>query len=92
MFVGLHLQDDFVENARLLIFETYCRIHQCIDLQVRHCKCPAHQNLHNKLLSVQLTEPGVAQLMQQLAAGHRNLLEPRIDKDLLSNHRCWRTS
>lgn len=27
-------QDDFVENARLLIFETYCRIHQCIDLQV----------------------------------------------------------
>lgn len=27
-------QDDFVENARLLIFETYCRIHQCIDLQM----------------------------------------------------------
>lgn len=28
------LKDDFVENARLLIFETYCRIHQCIDLQM----------------------------------------------------------
>lgn len=26
------LRDEFVENARLLIFETYCRIHQCIDL------------------------------------------------------------
>ncbi len=25
-------QEEFVENARLLIFETYCRIHQCIDL------------------------------------------------------------
>ncbi|KAJ1560593.1 Eukaryotic translation initiation factor 3 subunit E [Cladochytrium tenue] len=24
---------DFVENARLLIFETYCRIHQCIDIR-----------------------------------------------------------
>lgn len=28
----LSVQDEFVENARLLIFETYCRIHQCIDL------------------------------------------------------------
>jgi translation initiation factor 3 subunit E len=27
-------QDDFMENARLLVFETYCRIHQCIDLQM----------------------------------------------------------
>mmetsp|Transcript_624 Transcript_624/g.1823 ORF Transcript_624/g.1823 Transcript_624/m.1823 type:complete len:429 (+) Transcript_624:133-1419(+) len=26
------LREEFVENARLLIFETYCRIHQCIDL------------------------------------------------------------
>ncbi|KAK9825491.1 hypothetical protein WJX74_001021 [Apatococcus lobatus] len=25
---------EFVENARLFIFETYCRIHQCIDLQM----------------------------------------------------------
>ena len=32
------LQDDFVENARLLIFETYCRIHQCIDLQMLAAK------------------------------------------------------
>ena len=23
-----------MENARLLVFETYCRIHQCIDLQM----------------------------------------------------------
>lgn len=25
---------DFVENARLLIFETYCRVHQCIDISM----------------------------------------------------------
>ncbi|CAL5227383.1 g10334 [Coccomyxa viridis] len=28
------LKDDFVENARLFIFETYCRIHQCIDMRM----------------------------------------------------------
>merc|ERR1712061_349861 len=25
---------DFEENARLLIFETYCRIHQCINIKM----------------------------------------------------------
>ncbi len=24
--------DDFFENARLMIFETFCRIHQCISI------------------------------------------------------------
>merc|ERR1712113_991377 len=24
--------DDFIENARLFIFETFCRIHQCISI------------------------------------------------------------
>jgi translation initiation factor 3 subunit E len=28
------LKEEFVENARLFIFETYCRIHQCIDLRM----------------------------------------------------------
>ena len=27
-------RDDFIENARLFIFETYCRIHQCIDIEM----------------------------------------------------------
>ncbi len=27
-------KSEFVENARLFIFETYCRIHQCIDLKM----------------------------------------------------------
>ncbi|KAK9810213.1 hypothetical protein WJX72_006728 [[Myrmecia] bisecta] len=27
-------KEEFVENARLFIFETYCRIHQCIDLRM----------------------------------------------------------
>lgn len=26
-------QDEFLESARLFIFETYCRIHQCIDIK-----------------------------------------------------------
>eukprot|EP00244_Chara_vulgaris_P010333 TRINITY_DN471_c0_g1_i2.p1 TRINITY_DN471_c0_g1~~TRINITY_DN471_c0_g1_i2.p1 ORF type:complete len:430 (-),score=102.18 TRINITY_DN471_c0_g1_i2:705-1994(-) len=26
--------DEFIENARLFIFETYCRIHQCIDIRM----------------------------------------------------------
>jgi len=25
--------DDFIENARLFIFETFCRIHQCISIR-----------------------------------------------------------
>jgi len=25
-------RDEFIENARLFVFETYCRIHQCIDI------------------------------------------------------------
>merc|ERR1719253_1426530 len=29
-----HHWDEFQENARLLIFETYCRIHQCIDIDM----------------------------------------------------------
>mmetsp|Transcript_19109 Transcript_19109/g.37220 ORF Transcript_19109/g.37220 Transcript_19109/m.37220 type:complete len:457 (+) Transcript_19109:52-1422(+) len=32
-FLG-SLKDDFVSNARLFIFETYCRIHQCIDIKM----------------------------------------------------------
>jgi len=27
-------QDEFIENARLFVFETYCRIHQCIDINM----------------------------------------------------------
>uniref|UniRef100_K1QCP7 Eukaryotic translation initiation factor 3 subunit E n=1 Tax=Magallana gigas TaxID=29159 RepID=K1QCP7_MAGGI len=26
--------DDFIENARLLIFETFCRIHECISINM----------------------------------------------------------
>lgn len=29
------IKDEFVENSRLFIFETYCRIHQCIDIRYR---------------------------------------------------------
>eukprot|EP00180_Rhodochaete_pulchella_P000710 Plantae.Rhodophyta-Rhodochaete_pulchella.ctg15366.p1 GENE.Plantae.Rhodophyta-Rhodochaete_pulchella.ctg15366~~Plantae.Rhodophyta-Rhodochaete_pulchella.ctg15366.p1 ORF type:complete len:473 (-),score=92.34 Plantae.Rhodophyta-Rhodochaete_pulchella.ctg15366:1053-2420(-) len=28
----VNILDDFVENARLTIFETYCKIHNCIDI------------------------------------------------------------
>ncbi|KAJ8899041.1 hypothetical protein K2173_008870 [Erythroxylum novogranatense] len=33
-FSTVPLRDDFLENARLFIFETYCRIHQRIDMGV----------------------------------------------------------
>ncbi|KAH7279317.1 hypothetical protein KP509_37G014400 [Ceratopteris richardii] len=33
-FVTVPLRDEFLENARLFIFETYCRIHQCIDIRM----------------------------------------------------------
>ncbi|CAL5066398.1 unnamed protein product [Urochloa decumbens] len=32
--ITVPLRDEFFENARLFIFETYCRIHQCIDISV----------------------------------------------------------
>ncbi|KAI9091485.1 eIF3 subunit 6 N terminal domain-containing protein [Phlyctochytrium arcticum] len=32
-FFLVSLQEDFKENGRLFIFETYCRIHQCIDIK-----------------------------------------------------------
>jgi translation initiation factor 3 subunit E len=28
------LQAEFLESARLFVFETYCRIHQCIDIKM----------------------------------------------------------
>jgi len=31
-FFLVSCRDEFIENARLHIFETYCRIHQCIDI------------------------------------------------------------
>uniref|UniRef100_A0A0D3GRC7 Eukaryotic translation initiation factor 3 subunit E n=1 Tax=Oryza barthii TaxID=65489 RepID=A0A0D3GRC7_9ORYZ len=30
--ITVPLRDEFLENARLLIFESYCRIHRCIDI------------------------------------------------------------
>eukprot|EP00249_Psilotum_nudum_P014645 c24936_g1_i1 orf=537-1856(-) len=37
-FVTVPLRDEFMENARLFIFETYCRIHQCIDIGMLSAK------------------------------------------------------
>lgn len=31
-FFLVSCRDEFIENARLFIFETYCRIHRCIDI------------------------------------------------------------
>lgn len=33
-FFLVSCKEDFLENARLFIFETYCRIHQCIDINM----------------------------------------------------------
>ncbi|RZR82636.1 hypothetical protein BHM03_00009088 [Ensete ventricosum] len=32
-FATVPLRDEFLENARLFVFETYCRIHRCIDIR-----------------------------------------------------------
>jgi len=31
-FFLVSCRDEFIDNARLFIFETYCRIHRCIDI------------------------------------------------------------
>jgi len=33
-FFLVSCRSEFIENARLFIFETYCRIHQCIDISM----------------------------------------------------------
>ena len=38
-FTTVPLRDEFLENARLFIFETYCRMHQCIDIGWVLCFC-----------------------------------------------------
>ena len=31
-FVAVPLRDEFLENARLLVLENYCRVHRCVDI------------------------------------------------------------
>ena len=33
-FFLVSCRDDFIENSRLMIFETFCRIHQCISISM----------------------------------------------------------
>jgi len=33
-FFLISCRDEFIESARLFIFETYCRVHQCIDISM----------------------------------------------------------
>lgn len=33
-YTVMRFRDEFLENSRLFIFETYCRIHQCIDIRM----------------------------------------------------------
>lgn len=35
-FFLFHYREDFIENARLFIFETYCRIHNTISIRCAH--------------------------------------------------------
>eukprot|EP00245_Coleochaete_scutata_P003740 TRINITY_DN155_c1_g1_i1.p1 TRINITY_DN155_c1_g1~~TRINITY_DN155_c1_g1_i1.p1 ORF type:complete len:445 (+),score=113.80 TRINITY_DN155_c1_g1_i1:60-1337(+) len=37
-------RDEFIENARLFIFETYCRIHSCIDVRMLADKLNMNQD------------------------------------------------
>ena len=58
------LKDDFVENARLFIFETYCRIHQCIDMRMLAgtSLAPRHVLVHVHPFVLRFTKPS-ARLM-----------------------------
>ena len=46
------LKEEFIQNARLFIFETYCRIHQCIDIKMLSEKLNMGQVLPPKVNSV----------------------------------------
>lgn len=36
-FFLIACREDFIESARLSIFETFCRIHQCISIRYEYC-------------------------------------------------------
>ncbi|RLW13269.1 hypothetical protein DV515_00000473 [Chloebia gouldiae] len=42
--------EDFIENARLFIFETFCRIHQCISIGIS-CSVQGHVVMGNNAVS-----------------------------------------
>lgn len=55
-FFLIALLNEFVENARLMIFETFCRIHQCISIQyVIFCVIDYKNRLINHLYMVCLS-------------------------------------
>jgi translation initiation factor 3 subunit E len=43
-FFLVSCHEDFIENARLFMFETYCRIHQCIDISMLAAKLNMEQD------------------------------------------------
>ena len=55
-YVMQALKEEFIQNARLFIFETYCRIHQCIDIKM----------LSEKLNMGQVRPPKSIRYQQQL--------------------------
>ena len=50
-------RDEFIESARIFMFETYCRIHQCIDIKYVdvECKCAPSTSLPRMTLTHSLT-------------------------------------
>ncbi|RWW71887.1 hypothetical protein BHE74_00020334 [Ensete ventricosum] len=60
-FATVPLRDEFLENARLFVFETYCRIHRCID--IRHeqiIEAMKNLNMRTYLLAKNIVEPAQA--------------------------------
>lgn len=47
--------NEFVENARLMIFETFCRIHQCITIRCVPVPTPTLAHSHSLIINTTIT-------------------------------------
>lgn len=84
-YVLTPFRDEFVDSARLFIFETYCRIHQCINIQVMADKLnmtrdAAERWIVNMIRSAKLeakidSKEGTVVMITQHPSVYENLIE-----------------
>lgn len=79
------IKDEFLENARLFVFETYCRIHQCIDIKMLSERLNMDQEaaerwITNLILNARLnakidSKSGTVVMGTQVQSVHEQLIE-----------------